>query len=200
MNEIKFIGRGGQGVVLSSQILGLAFFNAGLYPQCFSVFGGERRGAPVISFLRVDREKILLKCGIRNPHEIVCLDAGLIDAGEIRSSLRPGGRICINTERPSEAYDALFSFTLALVDARKISDALDLGRVVNTAILGAYWRMSQDLPIECLLSAIESTIPSQKEGNLEAARRAYGAVRIYEPGNDPPAGRSAAPCSEVKDG
>ena len=59
MNEIKFMGRGGQGVVIASQILGLAFFKAGLYPQCFSVFGGERRGAPVMSFLRVDEKKIL---------------------------------------------------------------------------------------------------------------------------------------------
>jgi len=57
MNEIKFTGRGGQGAVIASQMLGLAFFKAGLYPQCFSVFGGERRGAPVMSFLRVDEKK-----------------------------------------------------------------------------------------------------------------------------------------------
>jgi Pyruvate/2-oxoacid:ferredoxin oxidoreductase gamma subunit len=42
-------------------MLGFAFFKAGFYPQCFSVFGGERRGAPVVSFLRVDQEKILKK-------------------------------------------------------------------------------------------------------------------------------------------
>jgi Pyruvate/2-oxoacid:ferredoxin oxidoreductase gamma subunit len=52
MNEIKFFGRGGQGVVMASQMLGLTFFGAGMYPQCYSLFGGERRGAPVVSFLR----------------------------------------------------------------------------------------------------------------------------------------------------
>jgi 2-oxoacid:acceptor oxidoreductase gamma subunit (pyruvate/2-ketoisovalerate family) len=74
MDEIKFCGRGGQGVVMASQMLGFAFFKAGLYPQCFSVFGGERRGAPVVSFLRVDRKKILLKCGIKQPNEMIYLD------------------------------------------------------------------------------------------------------------------------------
>jgi Pyruvate/2-oxoacid:ferredoxin oxidoreductase gamma subunit len=57
MKEIKFQGRGGQGVVMASQMLGLAYFKAGMYPQCYSLFGGERRGAPVVSFLRVDRGK-----------------------------------------------------------------------------------------------------------------------------------------------
>lgn len=44
MLEVKFYGRGGQGVVMASQILAEAFFRAGFYPQCLSVFGGERRG------------------------------------------------------------------------------------------------------------------------------------------------------------
>ena len=65
MLEMKFTGRGGQGVVVASQILGLAFFKAGMYPQCFSVFGGERRGAPVAGFLRVDKTKD--PCKKRNP-------------------------------------------------------------------------------------------------------------------------------------
>ncbi len=65
MTEIKFIGRGGQGAVIASQILAKVFFLMGKYPQCFSVFGGERRGAPVASFLRVDDKKIFLKCEIR---------------------------------------------------------------------------------------------------------------------------------------
>lgn len=51
MIEIKFIGRGGQGAVIASQILSKVYFLMGLYPQCYSLFGGERRGAPVASFL-----------------------------------------------------------------------------------------------------------------------------------------------------
>jgi 2-oxoisovalerate ferredoxin oxidoreductase gamma subunit len=50
MIEIKFYGRGGQGAVVASQILAKVFFLMGKYPQCFSVFGGERRGATRRSF------------------------------------------------------------------------------------------------------------------------------------------------------
>lgn len=49
MIEIKFSGRGGQGVVIASQMLGMAFFKDGHYPQCYSVFGGEGRGAPFVN-------------------------------------------------------------------------------------------------------------------------------------------------------
>ncbi len=37
-------------MVMASQMLGMAFLRAHMYPQCYSVFGGERRGAPVAAF------------------------------------------------------------------------------------------------------------------------------------------------------
>jgi 2-oxoacid:acceptor oxidoreductase gamma subunit (pyruvate/2-ketoisovalerate family) len=173
MDEIKFYGRGGQGVVMASQMLGFAFFKAGFYPQCFSVFGGERRGAPVVSFLRVDQEKILLKCGIKQPNEMIYLDDSLVDPQEVKSLLKPGGKILINTHRPQSAFKALQPFTLGLVDARAVSEQKGLGRTINTAILGAYGRLSGKLSLEILLASIEEMVPAKKKANLEAARQAY---------------------------
>jgi 2-oxoacid:acceptor oxidoreductase gamma subunit (pyruvate/2-ketoisovalerate family) len=173
MDEIKFYGRGGQGVVTASQILGFAFFKAGLYPQCFSVFGGERRGAPVVSFVRVDREKIRLKCGIKHPNEMVYLDDSLIDVQEVENLVKPGGKILINTDRPLSAFKSLDSFTLGRIDARAVSEQQGLGRTINTAILGAYGRLTEKPSLEFLLTAIEEMVPAQKKSNLEAARQAY---------------------------
>jgi 2-oxoacid:acceptor oxidoreductase gamma subunit (pyruvate/2-ketoisovalerate family) len=173
MNEIKFYGRGGQGVVMASQMLGFAFFKAGFYPQCFSVFGGERRGAPVVSFLRVDQEKILLKCGIKHPNEMIYLDDSLIDAREVKSLLKPGGKILINTARPLSEFKSLDPFTIGRVDARAVSEQLGLGRTINTAILGAYGRLSGKPSLEVLLASIEEMVPAKKKANLEAARQAY---------------------------
>ena len=107
MIEISFSGRGGQGVVIASQILGMAFFKAGHYPQCYSVFGGERRGAPLASFLRVDSQKILLKCEIKHPNEFICFDESLLDPEEVRAQLVPGGNILINTRKGPEAFSDL---------------------------------------------------------------------------------------------
>ena len=173
MDEIKFYGRGGQGVVMASQMLGFAFFKADLYPQCFSVFGGERRGAPVVSFLRVDKEKILLKCGIKHPNEMVYLDDTLIDPQEVNALLTAGGKILINTNRPPSAFKFLQPFTLGLVDALRIAEELGLGRTINTAILGAYCRIAGKPSLEILLASIQEIVPAKKEANLEAARQAY---------------------------
>jgi len=178
MDEIKFYGRGGQGVVMASQMLGYAFFKAGLYPQCFSVFGGERRGAPVVSFLRVDPEKILLKCGIKHPNEMIYLDDSLIDDREVKNLLKPGGKILINTDRSESAFKSLFSYTIGRIDARAVSQQQGLGRTINTAILGAYCRFSEKPSLEVLLSSIEELVPAKKKENLAAARQAYEKLEI----------------------
>ena len=173
MDEIKFYGRGGQGVVMAAQMLGFAFFKAGLYPQCFSVFGGERRGAPVVSFLRVDQEQILLKCGIKHPNLMIYLDDSLIDTAEIKSLMSAGGKILINTAQPRTAFKALDQFSVNRIDARNIAEEQGLGRTINTAILGAYCRLTGKPSLEILLSSIEEMVPAKKKANLEAARQAF---------------------------
>src|SRR5512135_2108577 len=97
MIEIKFLGRGGQGVVIASEILARVCFEEGLYPQSFSIFGGERRGATVAAFVRVDREKVYLKCDIDHPDHLVIFDTAVITDQEIKEQVRPGGVILVNS-------------------------------------------------------------------------------------------------------
>ena len=178
MNEIKFFGRGGQGVVMASQMLGLTFFEAGMYPQCYSLFGGERRGAPVVSFLRVDTERVLLKCDIKRPNEILYFDTSLIDVEEIRALLAPGGRILISTNEPAAAFKELSGFDVALIDAPAIADRVGLGHVINTAVLGAYCRFTGHFPMDHLIDAIEAMAPAKKEANREAAHQGYAELTV----------------------
>jgi 2-oxoacid:acceptor oxidoreductase gamma subunit (pyruvate/2-ketoisovalerate family) len=173
MREIKFQGRGGQGVVMASQMLGLAFFKAGLYPQCYSLFGGERRGAPVVGFLRVDDRKILLKCEIKHPDELLCFDESLLDMDEIRRTMRPGGRVLINTANSPAKFGNLPDFTIGFVNGPSIAKEAGLGSVVNTAVLGAYWRLGSNLSMEYLEEAIDEMVPAKKSSNIEAARHGY---------------------------
>jgi len=180
MNEIKFSGRGGQGVVMAAQMLGLAFFKAGMYPQCYPLFGGERRGAPVVSFLRVDAEQILLKCEIRRAHELLYFDRSLISGEEVRSLLRPGGRILVNTGHALESLKALSGFSLGLIDASAIAESLGLGHVINSSVLGAYCRFTGHLSMDHLFEAIEEMVPAHREANLEAVRRGYAQLTVIE--------------------
>jgi 2-oxoacid:acceptor oxidoreductase gamma subunit (pyruvate/2-ketoisovalerate family) len=177
MNEIKFHGRG---VVMASQMLGMAFFKGGMYPQCYSLFGGERRGAPVISFLRVDRERILLKCDIKKPRELLYLDESLVDPEEIQGLMTPGSRILINTGEPEGALEGLSGFRLGLVDANGIAESLGLGHVINTTFLGAYCRFTGHFSMDHLVEAVREMAPARVETNLEAVRRGYADLTVFE--------------------
>jgi len=183
MLEIKFSGRGGQGVVLASQMLGLAFFKADKYPQCYSVFGGERRGAPLVSFLRVDKEKILLKCEIEHPSQLICFDDSIVDPDEIKTMLAPGGQILINTRRPPEDFAALADFKTYFIDAYSISTEVGLGKIFNTAMIGAYCRFMGQVAIEHVAEAVAELAPVKHDANVAAARKAY---EVIQRGNHDP--------------
>ncbi len=181
MIEIKFRGRGGQGGVIASEILGRAFFVEGKYPQCFSLFGGERRGAPVVGFLRVDEEPILLKCQIYHPDQMIIFDYSLIDESEIVRELKPNGSILINTNQGIDLFGQLRKFRLGLVDAGTIARSLGLGSTFNTAMLGAYTRFSNLVSLKTLTETVRAMVPGKREENVEAVKEAYDQVQIYDP-------------------
>jgi 2-oxoacid:acceptor oxidoreductase gamma subunit (pyruvate/2-ketoisovalerate family) len=180
MIEIKFYGRGGQGAVIASQILAKVFFLMGKYPQCFSVFGGERRGAPVASFLRVDDKKIFLKCEIRRPDHMIFMAPDLVDEKEVESTLKLGGLILINNALTTNEFTGLKKFRLALIDALTVSEEAGLGATINTAMLGSYAKASGEVTLDHLEQAIRETVPAKVEENIKAARRAYELTRVME--------------------
>ncbi|MFQ5887306.1 MAG: 2-oxoacid:acceptor oxidoreductase family protein, partial [Candidatus Hydrothermarchaeales archaeon] len=61
MIEVRFHGRGGQGVVTAADILAMAAFYDGKYCQSFPFFGVERRGAPVTAFSRMDERPVRMR-------------------------------------------------------------------------------------------------------------------------------------------
>jgi 2-oxoacid:acceptor oxidoreductase gamma subunit (pyruvate/2-ketoisovalerate family) len=181
MIEIKFRGRGGQGAVIASEILGRTFFLEGKYPQCFSVFGGERRGAPVIGFLRVDEEPILLKYQIYHPDQMIIFDFSLIDEMEILKELKPGGLFLINTNKEIDFFKKLRTFKMGLINASGIARCVGLGDAFNTAMLGAYVRLTHLVKLESLIEAVKVMVPAKIEANVRALKEAYEKVRIYQP-------------------
>ncbi len=179
MIEIKFLGRGGQGAVIASEILGKAFFLEGKYPQCFSLFGGERRGAPVFSFLRVDEEPILLKCQIKHPNQIIIFDLSLIDEGSLVREMKPDGLILINTNKGMDSFKGLTRFKVGLIDAGLIARSVGLGTTFNTAILGSYVRLTNLIRMETLIQAVREMVPNKIEENIRAAQEAYEQTRLH---------------------
>ena len=74
MKEIRFHGRGGQGAVTAAELLAVSVGYSGKYSQAFPFFGVERRGAPVMSFCRLDEKPIRIHQQVYEPDVIVVLD------------------------------------------------------------------------------------------------------------------------------
>jgi len=184
MVEIKFFGRGGQGVVIAAQILAKAYFIMGRYPQCYSLFGGERRGAPVTSFLRVDAKKIYLKCEIKRPDRLIYFAPDLIDEGEIECTLKPNGFVLINAPFDRNQFSGLRKLDLAVVNASAIAQKEGVGTAINTTMLGSYCRVAGDIPMHVLENAIRTSVPAKIEENVKAALHAYEKTTVISEVNN----------------
>ena len=182
MLEIRLHGRGGQGAVVCANILGAAFFEEGKYAQAFPAFGMERRGAPVMAFLRVDDRPIRLRCQIYEPNIVIVLDPTLMEAVDPTHGLKKDGLIIINSDHPPEHYGQVEHFRLVTVNASEIALRNRLGTptmpIVNTAIAGAFARITGLLTVDSVLKAVAETAPVRTRENVNAAEQAYKADAV----------------------
>jgi len=182
MQEIRFHGRGGQGTVVASILLAKAFFSAGYFVQSFPVFGVERRGAPVEAYLRLDTEKILVRCNVYTPDHVVVQDIKLLENVPVTGGLKANGWILINAPAQPENLEPFSGFRLAWVDATGIAIQNQLGTrthpIINTAIIGAFARILETPPMEMIADAIKEDIHTKPEQNIQACRDAYDRVQV----------------------
>jgi 2-oxoacid:acceptor oxidoreductase gamma subunit (pyruvate/2-ketoisovalerate family) len=181
MIEIRFHGRGGQGAVVASKVLAAAVFKEGKYVQSFPAFGVERRGAPVMAFTRINEAPVRVRCQIYEPDHVVVLDPTLLEAVDVTSGLKEGGWIVINAEEEPKELDLPPRFKVATVDANAIAIKHKLGPktapIVNTAILGAFVRVTGIVGLDALCDAVREAVPINPEGNVEATKEAYFSVK-----------------------
>ncbi len=177
MIEIRFHGRGGQGTVVASKVLADALAKEGNYVQAYPEFGVERRGAPVIAFIRIDDKPIYDKSRIYRPDHVVVVEPTLVDAIDITEGLKDGGIIIINSDRKPEEFSLPKKFRIVTINATGIAVKHKLGTlaapIVNTAIVGAVVKILNLTKLDSLLAAIKEGVPVKQEANMAAASEAY---------------------------
>ncbi|MDD4496342.1 MAG: 2-oxoacid:acceptor oxidoreductase family protein [Eubacteriales bacterium] len=188
MLELRFHGRGGQGVVVGSTILGKAFFYDGNNAQFFPEFGVERRGAPVQAFLRVSDEKIRCRYNIYEPDHIILFDMLLLSTVDVTQGLKDNGWILINSKKPPEEFSLNRNYRVATIDADGISLKHGLGTeaapIINAAMTGAFARIIGSISEESLVRAVRESVPARLDQNEAAAREAFNGVKILGMGSD----------------
>ena len=183
LTEIRWHGRGGQGAVTSAEMVAQAAIAEGCYGQAFPSFGPERRGAPVLSFLRVSKDKpIRIRAEIITPDHVVVLDPGLLKIANVVAGLRPGGVLILNTKKDAAQLRAEFGFEcrLATVDANTIARE-ELGVLItNTTMVGALLKATGVVDVESVVAPLEKRFGRIAERNIKAMKRAYAETVVEE--------------------
>lgn len=185
--EIRWHGRGGQGVKTAALLFADAALGQNLYLQAFPEYGPERMGAPVQAFNRLSVKPISIHCGVTSPEIVVVLDSSLMGKVDVMAGLPKDGKLIINSpDSPAEVRHrfGLTGAKIYTVDASKISREA-IGRdIPNTPMLGALVKVSEILPFEAMVKDTEIKLkkkfaskPEVIEGNISAIRRAYQEVR-----------------------
>ncbi|MDW7727909.1 MAG: 2-oxoacid:acceptor oxidoreductase family protein [Candidatus Methanoperedens sp.] len=178
---MRFHGRGGQGAVMAAQTLAEAAVIEGNYSVAFPFFGAERRGAPVLAFTRIDSGKIYSKTQVYYPDCVVVLDDSLLDTIDVVSGLKPEGFVVINSKDVPEDIDLGMEVQTGAVDATSVALEILKAPITNTAILGAFAKVTGIVSIGSIEEAIKRRFGEKLgekigERNALAARTAYGRV------------------------
>jgi 2-oxoacid:acceptor oxidoreductase gamma subunit (pyruvate/2-ketoisovalerate family)/2-oxoacid:acceptor oxidoreductase delta subunit (pyruvate/2-ketoisovalerate family) len=182
IKEIRFHGRGGQGIVLASEMVVHAAMFDGLYATALPSFGVERRGSPVAAFVRINDRPIREKTQIYSPNCIVIADATLLGGSEVFDGIREGTVMVLNSNKEVETLGLPGAITkLAILDATDIGiETLGIP-VTNTALVGAFAKATGWVRLPSMFEGIRAVMGEElAEKNIEAARWAAQKVRIFE--------------------
>lgn len=182
MYEVRFHGRGGQGSVLASGILAAALVEEGKYAVSIPSFGFERRGAPVVSFLRCSDREIRQLTNIYNPDCIICVDPSLANTVDIFAGMKPGGALVQATHRTIDEVRVPDTVaTVGLCDAVQIALEIFKRPITNTLMLGAFARTTGVVSLEALKRALEDSDfrDAGLAQNMTALERGYAETVVH---------------------
>jgi pyruvate ferredoxin oxidoreductase, gamma subunit (EC 1.2.7.1) len=175
--EIVLRGRGGMGVVTAGEILVKAAVLEGKYGQSIPSYGGERRGAPVTSYVRLSDEPIYIHREVYNADLIGVFDPSLFKVMNPLEGLEEDGILVINTKTPQKLWKKTF-----YLDAVEIAEKLNLiiagWRLVNIPMVGAIARITGMISLDAIEEAVKEEFEGKLgETNAEAAKLGYEMVR-----------------------
>ena len=183
--EIRWHGRGGQGVVTAGKLLAEMALTNDWYFQTFPDYGPERMGAPIRAFTRLSSQPIRIHSQIENPNVVVVLDPTLLGTVRVADGLDVGGILVVNTPlTPGEVREAVGYGTgkVFTVDASHIAIE-EVGReITNTPMLGALAQATGLFGVQQVARHLRAWFgkrlpPPAVEANVRAMERAAQEVR-----------------------
>jgi pyruvate ferredoxin oxidoreductase gamma subunit len=190
--QVRIHGRGGQGVVTTSELLALACFLEGRHAQAFPSFGSERTGAPVASFVRIDDQPVRSHDPVTEPDAVLVQDPTLLRGGGVLAGLSPSGLLVVNVRgEPPPGVRSAAGPGVRVLTVEASETALRLiGRdAPGPALLGALAAASGVVGPDALVAAVRERFTGPvANANGDAVLETYSAIVASAPGG----GRHAA--------
>ena len=165
--EVRFGGFGGQGIVLSSVVLGLAAVYDKKYAAQRASYGSEARGGKCKSEVIVSDDEISYPL-IENLTALVIMSQQAFDS--YINELKSGGLLIVDPDMiddPERRKDV----NVLRVPAAKTADTLGNRIIANMIMLGALQGKTGLVTEESLKKSIEESVPKRfVELNLKAMR------------------------------
>jgi len=183
MFQVRFHGRGGQGVVTAAELLAEAAFREGRHAQAFPSFGSERMGAPVMSFCRIDDKPIRTREPVTEPDALIIQDPTLLHQADLFAGLSREGYLLVNSTKSFDEL-GLDEFVrdfrperLQEVPASELA-LTHLGRPLPGApLLAGFAALTRLVGLDSVLAAINDRFSGPvAEGNVKAAQAAFDFV------------------------
>jgi pyruvate ferredoxin oxidoreductase gamma subunit len=181
--EVRFHGRGGQGVVTAADLLALASFDEGRHAQSFPSFGSERTGAPVVAYCRMDERAIRTREPVVTPDCVIVIDPTLVHQVDLLAGLGPDGYLLVNSSRSLDELglgalvEAFGAGHLLTVPATEVAQRQTGRPLPNAALLGGFAALTAQITVDALGVAIRERFartPSLAERNVAAATEVFG--------------------------
>ncbi|HOX36030.1 MAG TPA: 2-oxoacid:acceptor oxidoreductase family protein [Methanoregulaceae archaeon] len=170
MFEIRIHSRGGQGGVTAARLIALAAIRDGKYATAFPFYGAERRGAPVVSFVRIDDKPIRVYSQIRQPDMVIVLDTSVMETVDVLHGLKAGGTVFVNSAHPPD-FKSVRSYHVDLTGIALRENLVVAGSpILNTPVLGALAKL-KIITVSSAKTAIAEMFSDER--NIKAAEAAY---------------------------
>lgn len=166
----------------SAELTALAAIEEGKYAQAFPSFGPERRGAPVMAFVRVSEVPIVTREKVYEPDIVIVLDPTLLKIVNVEAGLKEGGIVILNTPKSAAEVrgETGIKARLATVDGTKIAVETMRVPIANTTMLGALVKATGLIKMDCLEGPIKHRFGPIAAKNINACSRAFEETLMVE--------------------
>jgi 2-oxoglutarate ferredoxin oxidoreductase subunit gamma len=191
MNEIRFSGFGGQGIIRQGLILGKAL---SLYDNKFATmtqsFGPEARGSACSSQLVVSEERVLYPY-VTKPEVLVAMSQEAYEKYE--PELREGGTLIIDSDLV-RLRSSKRNIKIYCIPSTRFAEEIGNRIYANLVMLGFFAAVTKIVTPEAIKKALPGLVPSRYlETNIKAFDRGYNyGLEVLEKETQPSTEEKAA--------